>query len=107
MHGLREMLGARPAAITISVDPYSTEMSLVKTVAYGGVFFLFLAVVNNRSRVQTAARVIVYAAVVHAVYAVLMHLSGASHEHFFMRLSHGDRRRGSTPTATCSRGCWR
>lgn len=90
MHGLREMLGARPSAITISVDPYSTAMSLVKTVAYGGVFFLFLAVVNNRSRVQMAARVIVYAAVVHAVYAVLMHLTGASHEHFFMRLSHGD-----------------
>jgi hypothetical protein len=90
MHGLREMLGARPSAITISLDAYATAMSLGKSLAYGGVFFLFLAVVNNRSRVQTAARVIVYAAVVHAVYAVLMHLTGATHEHFFMRLTHGD-----------------
>jgi len=94
MHALRELVGTRPDAITISVDPYATKMALAKTLAYAAVFFLFLAVANNRSRVLTAARVIVYAAVLHAVYAVLMHLSNASHEHFFMRLSHGDSAQG-------------
>jgi O-antigen ligase len=89
IHSITEILGIRRGAITISIEPHASRVALVKTLAYVTIFFLFLAVVNNRSRVLTAARVLVYAAVAHAVYAVLMHLSGVSEEHFGTLIMHG------------------
>ena len=86
---LTEILGIKHRWITISIEPHATMVSLVKTLAYVAIFFLFLAVVNNRQRVLTAARVLVYAAVLHAVYAVLMHLSNVSDEHFGTLIMHG------------------
>ncbi|MCW5593284.1 MAG: O-antigen ligase family protein, partial [Burkholderiales bacterium] len=53
------------------------------------IFFLFLAVVNNRERVATAAKVLVYAAVLHAVYGVLLHLSNVTHFYFQTEIAHG------------------
>ncbi len=75
--------------ITLSIEPHISRVALLKTLAYVAMFFLFLAVVNNRSRVLTAARVLVYAAVLHSVYAVLMHLSNITDEHFGTLIFHG------------------
>jgi O-antigen ligase len=84
-----DVLGIGRDWITLSIDPHMSRVTLLKTLAYMAIFFLFLAVVNNRQRVLTAARVLVYAAVVHAVYAVLLHLSNVSDEHFGTLIFHG------------------
>jgi O-antigen ligase len=89
IHSLTEILDIRRDWITISIEPHVSRVALMKTLAYVAILFLFLAVVNNRSRVLTAARVLVYAAVLHAVYAVLMHLSNVSEQHFGTLIMHG------------------
>ena len=84
-----DVLGIRREWITLSIEPHASYGAVMKTLAYVAIFFLFLAVVNNRDRVLNAARVLVYAAVLHAVYAVLMHLSNVSDEHFGTMINHG------------------
>jgi O-antigen ligase len=84
-----EIVGIKRGWITLSIEPHASRVALMKSAAYVTIFFLFLAVVNNRSRVLTAARVLVYAAVLHAVYAVLMHLSSVTDEHFGTLIMHG------------------
>lgn len=95
MHGLVADLGIKLDAITLSVDRFASQVSLLKSLAYVAIFFLVLALVNRRSRVLTLARVIVYSAVAYAVYAVLMHLGGVQHEYFGMQLRHGDSASGT------------
>lgn len=76
IHGLTSVLGVTKDWITISIEPHATQIALLKTLAYIAIFYLFLALVNNRERVQNAARVLVFAAVLHAIFGVLMHLLG-------------------------------
>ncbi len=59
IHGMVSVLGVAKDAITISIEPHATQIALLKTLAYIAIFFLFLALVNNRERVQNAARVLV------------------------------------------------
>jgi O-antigen ligase len=82
---------ARPAGsgITLSIDPHATREALLKTVAYALMFFLALALLNRRRLVLNAARVIVYASVIHAVYAVLMHLSNVNADYLGTVINHG------------------
>jgi O-antigen ligase len=89
MQGLVAELGIQRDSMTLSIDPSASKVSLLKSLAYVGVFFLALALVNRRSRVQTLARVVVYAAVLHAIYAVLMHLSNAEEVFFGTLIAHG------------------
>jgi putative inorganic carbon (HCO3(-)) transporter len=72
-------------------------VALMKTLAYIAIFFLFLALVNNRERVQNAGRVLVYAAVLHAIYGVLMHLSGVKDVMFGEEFIHGSSASGFYP----------
>ncbi len=95
MHALVDELGVRQGAFTLSIDPQASRVSLLKSLAYVGAFFLALALVNRRSRVLMLARVLVCAAVVQAVYAVLMHLSNAQSEYFGTLISHGDSASGT------------
>jgi O-antigen ligase len=81
--------------LTLSVDPYASRTALFKTIAYCALFFLVLALVNRRHRVLFLARVLVYAAVIHAIYAVLMHLSDIRGEYFGTAISHGDSASGT------------
>jgi O-antigen ligase len=89
IHGLLDALGPTAEVIRLSVDPYASQSSLLKTLAYSGAFFLTLALVNTRSRIRLLARVLVYSALVHSVYAVLAHLSGAETQYLGARISHG------------------
>jgi O-antigen ligase len=50
---------------------------------------------NRRSRIKALATVLVYAAVLHSVYAVLMHLSGAATDLFGTTISHGAQASGT------------
>lgn len=75
--------------LTLSVEPFASRVALLKTLAYAAIFFLALALLNRRSRVLMAARVIVYASVLHAIYAVLMHLTDVNAEHFGTMIAHG------------------
>jgi hypothetical protein len=95
MQALVADLGIRRETMTLSIDPQASRVSLLKSLAYAGVFFLALALVNRRSRVQLLARVIVYAAVIHAIYAVLMHLSNTDEEYFGTLISHGNSASGT------------
>ena len=88
-------LGIQRDAMTLSIDPEAARVSMLKTLAYCAVFFLTLALVNRRSRVLVFARVLVYAAVAQAIYAVLMHLSGAESEYFGTLIAHGDSASGT------------
>jgi putative inorganic carbon (hco3(-)) transporter len=97
MHSLVRDLGVTPESMTLSVDPRSSHVSLLKTLAYSGVFFLALALLNRRSRILAAARVLVYAAIVYSVYAVLMHLAGTPEMLFGTLIVHSDSAHGTYP----------
>jgi putative inorganic carbon (HCO3(-)) transporter len=97
MYSMGEVLGIRRDTMTLSVDAYSSRASLLKSAAYAGVFFLVIALVNNRSRLMTLAKVLVYAALVHSVYAVLMHLGNVDGEYFGTLINHGGSASGTYP----------
>jgi O-antigen ligase len=86
---LTDILGIKRDWITISIEPHASRVALVKSLAYIAIFFLFIAVVNNRERVLVAARVLVYGAMLHAVYGVLLHLSNVTHFYFQTEIAHG------------------
>jgi O-antigen ligase len=94
MHRLTDVLGIERGTMTLSVDPHASLGALLKSVAYAGVFFLVLALVNSRPRVHTLARALVYSAFVHSIYAVLMHLGDVQEEWFDALLRHGDAAKG-------------
>src|ERR1700674_5792666 len=95
MQSLVADLGVHRESMTLSVAPQDSRVALLKSLAYAAIFFLVLALVNRRSRVETLARVLVYAALVHAVYAVLMHVSNEQSEYFGMLIPHGDSASGT------------
>ena len=59
------------------------------------IFFLTLNLLNRRSRVLLFARVVVYAAVALAVYAVLMHLGNVTQDYLGSKISHGSSASGT------------
>ncbi len=95
VHAMAGDLGAAGGAITLSIDPQASRVSLLKSIAYAGVFFLALALVERRARVLVLARVLVAAAVVNAVYAVTMHLGNTAEEYFGTLVTHGDSASGT------------
>jgi len=86
---------ASPTTMTLSIDPEASRVSLLKSLAYAAIFFLTLALVARRSRLFILARVIVYASVVLAIYAVLMHLGGSTDEYLGTLIAHGDSASGT------------
>ena len=94
-HALASDLGIAQPTITLSIDPEASRVSLLKSLAYAAIFFLALALLSRRSRILVLARVLVYAAVANAVYAVLMHLAGGTEEWFGTLISHGDSASGT------------
>jgi len=88
-------LGIKPESMTLSIDPHASTVSLLKSIAYCSVFFLTLALVNRRSRIVMFARVLVFAAVVHAVYAVMLHLGEVKEEYFGTIINHGSSASGT------------
>ena len=95
MQHLTDAIGVRRDTMTLSIDPWASQAFLLKSMAYVGVFFLALALVKTRERVLTLARVLVYSAVIHAVYAVLMHLADITGEHFGTVIHHGPQASGT------------
>ncbi len=85
----------RQSTMTLSIDPHASRVSLLKSFAYAAVFFLALALVSRRSRLLALARVLVYAAVLNAIYAVFLHLDNANQEYFGTLISHGDSASGT------------
>src|SRR5262249_41634650 len=77
VHALADVVAGPRSWATISIEPHATRAALLKTLAYTSIFFLVLALANNRTRVLTLARVLVYSAVVDAIIAVLLHLESA------------------------------
>jgi O-antigen ligase len=94
-HALAADVGAASSAIPLSIDPEASRVSLLKSLAYAAIFFLALALVSRRSRLLALARVLVYAAVIHSVYAVLLHLAGGTEEWFGTLIAHGDSASGT------------
>jgi putative inorganic carbon (HCO3(-)) transporter len=90
IHALARDAGVAEGWITLSIDPDASRLSLLRTLAYAGIFFLVLALANRRSRVLRLAEALVYAALVFSVYAVLMHLSNTSSDSFGILIRHGD-----------------
>jgi putative inorganic carbon (HCO3(-)) transporter len=95
MQHLTDAIGVKRETMTLSIDPAASQAFLLKSLAYTGAFVLVLALVNSRSRVVVLARVLVYAAVVHSIYAVLMHLAEVSEEHFGTVINHGGQASGT------------
>ena len=97
MHSAVEELGIHQEWMTLSTDPHASHVSMLKSLAYSCVFLLALALLNRRSRIKTAAHVLVYSAVAFSVYAVLMHLAGSPVELFGTIIPHGDSASGTYP----------
>ena len=95
IHALARDAGADPQLITLSIDPQAARVSLLKSLAYVSIFFLVLALANKRARVARLAQVLVYAALVHSIYAVLLHLSGAQSDYFGVHIRHVDSASGT------------
>jgi O-antigen ligase len=95
MQAMVEDLGIHRSTMTLSVDPDAARISLFKTIAYVGVFFLTLNLANRRSRITTLAKALVYAAVVNAIYAVLMHLTGTDEDWFGTPMTHSQQASGT------------
>jgi len=72
-----------PSLMTLSVDPYSTGVGLLKSLSYVLLFTLTLLMVNNRTRLLWVAYVLVFSGVFQAVYATLMTSSGLEYGGFF------------------------
>jgi O-antigen ligase len=88
-------VGIELDAVPLSIDVNSSIVSMFKSLAYAGIFFLTLVLVNRRSRLMLLARVVVYAAVIHSIYAILMHLSQAQHDFFGAIMTHGESASGT------------
>lgn len=95
IQALAAPFGPEASAMTLSVDPHASKLSLLKTLAYVGVFLLTLALVNSRRRIRLLAQVLVYSALVHSVYAVLVHLAGVQTDFFGARIAHGAQASGT------------
>jgi O-antigen ligase len=95
LHALARDAGALDAWTTLSIDPQASRVSLLKSFTYVAIFFLTMALATKRSRVLTLAQVLVYAALVHSVYGVLLHLAGRQEEYFGEFLRHGDMASGT------------
>jgi putative inorganic carbon (HCO3(-)) transporter len=95
MHAMVGDVGIKHEAMTLSIDPQASRVSLLKSLAYSIIFFLTLALANRRSRILMLARVLVYAAVINAVYAVLLHLGNVTDEYFGILLGHGNSASGT------------
>lgn len=89
IHGLAASIGAGRETITLSVDQEISEAYLLKTLAYAAIFVLTLALANSTKRIRVLAAILVFSALVHSVYAVLMHLAGAQITLFNMGMKHG------------------
>ncbi|HEY2627772.1 MAG TPA: O-antigen ligase family protein, partial [Usitatibacter sp.] len=90
MHSLAHDLGVPVDFMTLSIDPRASHVSMLKSLAYGGAFFLSLALLNRRSRIQVLSQVLVGVAVLLSIYAVLMHLAGTREELFGTMIPHAD-----------------
>jgi O-antigen ligase len=95
MQGLVADLGIERASMTLSIEPNASRISLRKSLAYCAVMFLAMVLVRRRSRLQRLVAVLAYAAVAHAIYAILAHLSGAEFEYFDTLISHGNSASGT------------
>jgi len=95
MHAMAADLGVQASTATLSIDAQASRVSLLKSLAYSGVFFLALALAGRRSRVQLLARVLVYAAVIETVYAVSLHLGNVTEDYFGTLLEHGESATGT------------
>jgi O-antigen ligase len=92
---LTDVLGVPRQSMTLSVDTHASQEALLKGLAYAGVFFLVLALVNSRLRISILARTLVYAALFQSIYAVLMHLADVNDDHFGMPINHGSSASGT------------
>ncbi len=95
MHAMASDLGIRQSTMTLSIDPEASRVSLLKSVAYAAVFFLTLALVSRRSRLLVLARVLVYAAVLNAIYAVFLHLGNVNEDYFGTLVAQSDSASGT------------
>ena len=96
-HSLAESIGVASGTMTLSTDPSASRASLLRTVAYAGIFVLTLALANSRSRVLLLVRALVYVAVAQAVLAVLLHLWAVQADFFGTKISHGLAASGTYP----------
>jgi O-antigen ligase len=89
MEALPDEIGRPLDLMTLSIDAHASWVSFFKSLAYSATFFLLLALVNRRARMLFLVRVLVYTAVLHAIYAVLMHLADVNEDWFGMAMTHG------------------
>jgi len=77
-----------PSLITLSVDPYSTGVGLLKSLSYVLLFTLTLLIVNNRTRLLWVAYALVFSGLFQAIYATLMTSYGLEYGAFFHEKIH-------------------
>ncbi len=65
-----------PHLATLSVDPHSTVISLLKSLSYVLLFILTLLMVNTRTRLRWVAYTLVFSGLFQAVYGSVMVLEG-------------------------------
>lgn len=71
--------------LTISIDPYTTWVHFRTTLAFIGIAFLMLALINSPSRLKQFAIVLLISGVFQGVYGGLMTLSGVEYGFFIKK----------------------
>ncbi len=79
-----------PAYTTLSVDPHSTAVGLLKSLSYVLLFTLTLLIVNTRTRLRWVAWFLVFSGVFQAFYGSLMTLSGVEYGFFHEKIYYRD-----------------
>lgn len=71
---------------TLSIDPYSTRLYLVKAGILAMVFWLAVSLVNSRRRIEWLARVIVFSGLLQALVGVAIMSTGTTFQLFFVQV---------------------
>ena len=76
------------AAASISVDIKATRLALLLSLAYVLIFFLCLALVNNRQRLKILAYTLVCSGLLQALYGSIMSLSSLEYNFFLKKYAY-------------------
>jgi len=77
---------AYPTLSTLSVDPHSTAVGLLKTFSYVLLFILTLLMVNTRARLRWVALALIISGLFQALYGSVMTLSGLEYGFFHEKI---------------------
>lgn len=83
----RETLGSDVVS-RISLDPHGTVTTLMRYLAYAGIFWLSLQLARQRTRARQIVFVLALAGLAYAAYGLVAHVAGSDHVLWYPKYAH-------------------